>query len=74
MLKSHASHVLTTDELETFLSWLWSMAKHVGDNKLGSMKSHDYHMLMQQVLPFCLQGLMVAEPQMAIMRLSHIFQ
>jgi len=84
MLKSHASHVLTTDELEIFLSWLWSMkhpidygaslAKHVGDNKLGSMKSHDYHMLMQQVLPFCLQGLMVAEPQMAIMRLSHIFQ
>ncbi len=68
MLKLHASYVLTIDELEFFLSQLGSvklptyygvsLAKHVGDNKLGSMKSHDYHMLMQQVLPFCLWGLM----------------
>jgi len=26
-----------------------SLAKHVVDKKLGSMKSHDYHMLMQQL-------------------------
>jgi hypothetical protein len=73
MLKPHASYVLTVDELETFLSRLWlvklpidygaSLAKHVGDNKLGSMKSHYYHMLMHQVLPFCLQRLMTVEPR-----------
>jgi hypothetical protein len=34
-----------------------SLAKHVVDKKLNSMKSRDYHMLMQQVLPLCLQGL-----------------
>ncbi len=39
-----------------------SFAKHVADKKLGSMKSHDYHMLMQQVLPLSLQRLMVMEP------------
>jgi hypothetical protein len=37
------------------------------------MKSHDYHMLMQQVLPLCLLGLMAMEPWMAIMRLSCVF-
>jgi hypothetical protein len=50
-----------------------SLVKHVVDKKLGSMKSHDYHMLMQQLLPLCLQRLMSVEPQMAIMRLSCVF-
>jgi len=31
-------------------------------------------MLMQQLLPLCLQRLMVMEPRMAIMRLNHVFQ
>jgi hypothetical protein len=43
------------------------------DKKAKSMKSHNYHMLMQQVLPLFLQGLMVAEPWMAIVRLSCVF-
>jgi len=34
-----------------------TLAKHVANKKLGSIKPHDYHMLMQQVLPKCLQGL-----------------
>jgi hypothetical protein len=38
-----------------------SLGKHVVDKKLNSMKSHDYHMLMQQVLPLCLWGLMAME-------------
>jgi len=37
------------------------------------MKSHNYHMLMQQVLPLLLQGLMATEPWMAIVRLSCVF-
>jgi hypothetical protein len=72
ILKLHASYVLTINELNTFLLRMGSMkiptnygvslAKHVADKKLGSMKSHDYHILMQQVLPLCLRGLMVVEP------------
>jgi hypothetical protein len=38
------------------------------------MKSHDYHMLMQQLLPLCVRRLMAVEPQMAIMRLSRVFR
>ncbi len=59
ILKLHASYVLIIDELNTFLLRMGSMkvptnygvslAKHVVDKKLNSMKSHDYHMLMQQV-------------------------
>jgi hypothetical protein len=72
ILKLHASYVLTTNVLNIFLLRMGSMkvptnygvsfAKHVADKKLGSMKSHDYHMLMQQVLPLSLQRLMVMEP------------
>jgi hypothetical protein len=83
ILKPHASYVLIANGLNAFLSQVWSMklpthyralAKHVADEKLSSMKSHDYHMLMQQVLPLCLKGLMVVEPWMVIMRLNHVFQ
>ncbi len=64
--------MLIGDELNTFLSQLGSLkvpidygaslAKHVVDKKLGSMKTHDYHLLMQKLLPLCLQGLMAIEP------------
>ncbi len=56
ILKPQAPYVLTRDELNTFLSWLGSLkvptnygvslAKHVVDKKLGSMKTQDYHLLM----------------------------
>jgi hypothetical protein len=44
------------------------------DKKLGLMKSHDYHMLMQQLLFLCLQELMVVNTHMVIMRLNHVFK
>jgi hypothetical protein len=71
------------DGLNTILSQLWSMklrthrraslAKLVANTKVGSMQSHDYHMLMQQVFPLCLKGLMLMEQWMVIMKLSHVF-
>jgi hypothetical protein len=51
-----------------------AMKKHIRKGKLGSLKSHDYHVLMQQVLPVCLQGLMQAPVRSAIMRLSRVFR
>ncbi len=83
ILKPHASYVLMADGLNTILSQLWSMklrthrraslAKLVANTKVGSMQSHDYHMLMQQVFPLCLKGLMLMEQWMVIMKLSHVF-
>jgi hypothetical protein len=84
MLKPHASYVFIIKELNNFLERMGtiklptnygsSLAKHMVDKKLGSMKSHDYHMLMQQPLPLCVLGLMMVEPWMAIMRLSRVFR
>jgi hypothetical protein len=72
MLKPHALCVLTTDEFNIFLSRMGSLklpidygatlAKHVANKKMGFMELHDYHMLMQQVLALCLQGLMATKP------------
>jgi hypothetical protein len=61
-------HMSLHQELNTFLERMGaiklptnygsSLVKHAVDKKLGSMKSHDYHMLMQQLLPLCLRRLM----------------
>lgn len=48
--------------------------KHVIKGKLASMKSHDYHVLFQQILPLCLQHRMTREPQVAIMRICKVFK
>ena len=41
---------------------------------LGGMKSHDYHVMMQQILPVCLRGLMQKPVRMTIIQLSLVFQ
>jgi hypothetical protein len=50
-----------------------SLAKHMVDRKLNSTKSHDYHMLMQQVLLLCLRRLMSVAPCVPIMSLTVSF-
>jgi hypothetical protein len=40
------------------------------DKKLGLMKSHDWHFLMQQLMPLALRGLMDAHVHLSLMRLS----
>jgi hypothetical protein len=76
-------YVLRIDELNTFLSKLGSLKvptnygtslpKHVVNMKLGSMKLHDCHLLMQQLSPLCLQGLKGVESWMALMQLNCVF-
>jgi len=56
------------EELKTFMSRLGSLkvqsdycgalGKHIMDMKLGLMKSHDWHVLLQQLMPLALRGLM----------------
>jgi hypothetical protein len=38
------------------------------------MKSHDYHVFMQQVLPICVRGLMQAPVRSAVMRICRVLQ
>lgn len=44
------------------------------DNKLQHLKSHDYHILMQHVIPVALRGLLQIGPRRAILRLCRVFQ
>ncbi|CAA7023802.1 unnamed protein product [Microthlaspi erraticum] len=43
------------------------------DCKITGLKSHDYHVLMQQLLPIALRGLLPKGPRLAIVRLCMFF-
>ncbi|XP_026420318.1 uncharacterized protein LOC113316323 [Papaver somniferum] len=50
------------------------LRKHFSkDGCLGVLKAHDYHVLMQQILPVALQGLLPVGPREAIFRLCSYF-
>jgi len=36
--------------------------QHVGKGKLVGMKSHDYHILFQSIIPLCMYHQMAREP------------
>lgn len=84
LLKYQAPYVCTQTEWKTFLNRVSSLRvpsgyagafkKHVRNQKLGSMKTHDYHVMMQQILPICLRGLMQKPVCNVILRLCNIFR
>ncbi|KAL6276821.1 hypothetical protein ACE6H2_020422 [Prunus campanulata] len=82
---SAAPHTLSKKEKETFC---WRLANlklpdgygsNIGncisleDSKIFGLKSHDYHMLMQQLLSVALRGLLPKGPKTAIFRLCAFF-
>ena len=84
MLKPMAPYVLTNDEFDAFANTLESlkpptglvsnMAQHIRKKKFGGLKSHDYHVLMQQLMPLALRGLLQRGPRMAVMRICRVFR
>jgi hypothetical protein len=84
IVKPHASYVLTPEEFEVFAQTIESLkmptgysstlGKHIRGKKFGSLKSHDYHVLMQQILPLALRGLLTAGARMAVMRMCKVFR
>ena len=43
------------------------------DLKLVSMKSHDYHVMMMQMLPIAIRGVKPDYVKLAVTRLCHLF-
>jgi hypothetical protein len=84
MLKPTAPYVLTDEEfiifantiesLETLTGHSSNLGKHIRSKKFGGLKSHDYHALMQQLLPLALRGLLKPGPRMAVMRMCKVFR
>lgn len=83
-LKPKANYVLTKEEFHTFCSRLEQVkvpskycsdiGKHVREKKISSLKSHDYHILIQYLLPLGLRGLMSDTTRVAILRCCRLFR
>ena len=60
--------------VKTPTNYVGQIAKCIAaDGELRGLKSHDYHVLMQQLLPLGLRTLLNKETRVAIMRLSRVF-
>jgi hypothetical protein len=62
-IKPTATHVLTYEEKERFVcivriktpaKYVSSLKKRIRDGDLKGMKSHDYHIMMQEILLLCM--------------------
>jgi hypothetical protein len=83
-LKPHAPYVLRPQQLTAFLSIVGQirvptgyssrLGLRVGERKVQGLKSHDYHVIMQQLLPAAIKGFLQPGPKDAIIRLGHTFQ
>ena len=79
-----AKYVLSKPDREKFLKILKSlkMPRHycsslytkISKGKLSGLKSHDYHVLLQDILPLCLRNVGDPATTTAIVRLSRIFR
>ena len=84
MLKPVAPYVLTNDEFDVFANTISSlkpptglvsnMAQYIRKKSFGGLKSHDYHVLMQQLMPLALRGLLQPGPRLAVMRICRVFR
>jgi hypothetical protein len=82
--KPHAPYVFTDAERVKFmrqvcgtltpLGYSATLTKHLGEEKLSQLKSHDYHLFLQQLLPACIRNYLDPGPRKTIIRLGHVFQ
>jgi hypothetical protein len=84
-IRPHADYCLGSTENRKFLAVLRKLKVPTGfssslgkcittNKKLAGLKSHDYHQLMQQILPLALTGLMSQGPYLAIGQLSSVWR
>jgi hypothetical protein len=64
----------TLESLKTPSGYASVLGRHIRNKKFGGLKSHDYHVLMQELMPLALQRLLKPGPRMAVMRMSKVFQ
>jgi hypothetical protein len=84
MLKLATPYVLSDRDFEVFVRTLESLRmplgyasnleKHICSKKYRAFKSHDYHVLMQQLLPLALWGLLKPTARTVVMRMSKLFR
>ena len=65
-------HVLKN--LRTPTNYVASLHTKISKGKLSGLKSHDYHILMQQILPLCFRKVANKALAGAVIRLSRVFR
>jgi hypothetical protein len=51
-----------------------TFGKEIRKKKFGGLKSHDYHVLMQQLLPLVLRNVLAPGPRLAMMQMCKLFK
>jgi len=79
-----APYVLSSNDRATFLQKLRgiitpmgytsNLANRISEGKIRGLKSHDYHVLMQQLLPVSLRGLGDAGVTSTVIRLCRLYR
>jgi hypothetical protein len=82
--KPDAPYVLTKNEQQQFLTTLMEikfpsgyvgpLSSRIAKGKLRGLKTHDFHILLQQVLPLCLRNIGNSKVVGAVMRVSRLFR
>lgn len=83
-LKPPAPYVFTDSEKQEVMGlisqtrtptgYASSFNKHLGEDKLGGLKSHDHHVLLQDLLPSSIRRSLHPGPREAIIRLGNLFK
>jgi len=79
----HASYVLSAEDkeevfrvlknLRTPTNYVSTLHKKIVKGKLSGLKSHDFHVLLQQILPLCFRKVSNKALTATIVRLSRVF-
>ena len=69
-----AKVLLILKQLRTSTNYVATLHTKISKGKLSALKSHDYHVLMQQILPLCFRKISNKALAGAVIRLSRIFR
>ena len=80
----NAPYVLTAEERKAFLTtlkelkfpsnYVGALSSRISEGKLRGLKTHDFHVLMQHVLPLCLRNICNEKVVGAIICVSRVFR
>ena len=83
-LQPRAPYVLSESERRSFLrviattstptGFASSLQKHADKDRLAGLKSHDHHVLLQQIMPAAIRGSLQVGPRNAVIRMGTLFK
>jgi hypothetical protein len=83
-VQPQAPNVFSTRAKEEFLALIGRtrvpsgynsiLVKHAGENRLGGLKNHDHHCLIQQILPAVIRNMLDLGVHEMIMKWGNLFQ